>query len=369
MRSAKRSSPQWMIYGATGFTGRLLAEEAVRRGFRPVLAGRSGAKLEPLARQLGLDMVVVELEDTRGLMAVLEDVWLVLHAAGPFVRTSMPMLRACLAAGTHYLDISGEPSVFENTLRHDAEARRRGVVLMSGVGFDIIPTDCLARHVAEKVPGAHSLELALTSTTRVTAGTLKSSLELLSSGGWVRRNGQLWPFPLGEGARRMLFPDGEHIVIPALWADLVTAWHTTGIPNITVFLAVPGGATGAEVTRLAAPLLERLLRVRAVRERAEQFIDLQLVTPAPVLRQWERGYIWARAWAPDGRHAEAWLETRAGYAFTALSGVRAVERVLSEELKGALTPARAFGADFVLSIAGSHRWDGWATDARVQRFL
>jgi short subunit dehydrogenase-like uncharacterized protein len=346
-----------MIYGATGFTGRLLAEEAVRRGHRPVLGGRSRAKLEPLARRLGLDMVVVELDDTLGLVAAIKNLQLVLHAAGPFVGTSAPMLRACLAAGVHYLDVTGEPPVFENTLRHDAEARWRGVLLMSGVGFEVVATDGLARHVADKVPGAHSLEMAISTSSRMTPGTLLSILEMLPRGAWVRRNGQLWPFPLGEGVRRVRFPDRDRTVIPVLVGDLVTAWRTTAIPNITLYLEWPGGAAGAELTRLAHPLLRQGWGLEAVRRQVMRLIELQVLTLAAYPREWERSYVWAQAHAPDGRRAEAWLETINSYLFTAMSGVRIVERVLTEAPRGALTPAQAFGADFALSIAGSRRWE------------
>jgi saccharopine dehydrogenase (NAD+, L-lysine-forming) len=133
------SSEQWLIYGAAGYTGRLVAEEAVRRGHRPVLAARSAEKLLPLAERLGLRHVVVDLGDEQTLTRAIGDSQLVFHAAGPFARTSEPMVRACLRAGAHYVDITGEIDVFEaNLARHD-EARRKGIVLMSGVGFDVVP--------------------------------------------------------------------------------------------------------------------------------------------------------------------------------------------------------------------------------------
>jgi short subunit dehydrogenase-like uncharacterized protein len=342
-----------MLYGASGYTGQLIAEQAVRRGHRPVLAGRSREKLTPLAEQLGLEMAVVGLEDVRSLVATLEGLPLVLHAAGPFVRTSEPMMQACLAASAHYLDITGEIPVFENTFSHDSEAHTRGITLMSGVGFDVVPTDCLARFVAERVPGAHELDLAIASTGPASAGTAKSALEQLPSGGRVRRGGALQPWPMGKGLRRVRFSDAERTVAPVPWGDLVTAWHTTHIPNITTYMALPRAA--AQAMRFTYPLLQRVFSVEALRQGAERFIEARVHGPDATARGEYRTYVWAEARAADGRRAEAWLALPEGYAFTAVAAVRAVEEVLAHKPQGALTPARAFGADFVLSIEGCQR--------------
>ncbi len=342
-----------MLYGASGYTGQLIAEEAVRRGHRPVLAGRSREKLAPLAERLGLDMAAVGLEDVRSLVSTLEGLPLVLHAAGPFIRTSESMVQACLAAGAHYLDITGEIPVFENTFHHDAEARARGITLMSGVGFDVVPTDCLARYVAERVPGAHELDLAIATTGHASAGTAKSMLEQLPAGGRVRRGGSLLPWPMGKGLRRVRFSDAERTVAPIPWGDLVTAWHTTGIPNITTYMALPRAA--AQAVRFTYPLLQRALSVEAIRHGAERLIESRVRGPDETVRSEHHSQIWAEARAADGRRAQAWLELPEGYAFTAVAAVRAVEEVLARKPQGSLTPAGAFGADFVLSIPGCRR--------------
>ncbi len=355
VKPSTNTTPRWLLYGATGYTGVLIAEEAVRRGHKPVLAGRSREKLAPLASRLGLDLVAVGLDDVRGLLSALEGLPLVVHAAGPFVHTSEPMVQACLAAGAHYLDITGEIPVFENTFRHDAEAKRRGVVLMSGVGFDVVPTDCLARYVADKVPGAHELELAIAAIAQPSAGTTRSMLEGLPSGGFVRRGGHLQPWPMGQGVRRVRFSDKERTVLPIPWGDLVTAWHSTGIPNITTYLAQPPAV--ARTLRFTFPVLQRVMAVGAVRERLAKLVEARVRGPDETLRQRGRSQVWAEARAPDGRRAEAVLETPEAYAFTASATVRAVEEVLAGDRRGAFTPAQAFGADFVRSIEGVRRMD------------
>jgi short subunit dehydrogenase-like uncharacterized protein len=349
------SEPRWLIYGAYGYTGTLVAEEAVRRGHRPLLAGRAVQKLAPLAARLGLDDVAVGLEDPAALASALEGIDLVFHAAGPFVHTSEPMIRACLAAGASYVDITGEIPVFQNTFAHDAEARERGVALISGVGFDVVPTDCLARHVAEQVPGAVELELAIAATAfQASAGTTRTVLEGLRGGSLARRDGRLVPLPFGEGLRRVRFPHGERWVMPIPWGDLETAYHSTGIPTITTYLECRpeqlrwlrlGAAIGGRL--LALPPLRRLALAAASRIRG----------PSEEARRTRRSYVWARAADAAGGSAEAWLVTAEGYQFTALSGIRCVERTLAERPHGALTPAQAFGPDLVLEIDDTRRYD------------
>ena len=350
-----------MIYGAYGFTGRLLVAEAVRRGHRPVLAGRNAAKLAALASQYDLDWLALDLDYAERLNKTIERFTLVFHAAGPFVHTSEPMIQACLVGRTHYLDITGEIPVFENTFAHDAAARERGLVLMSGAGYDIVPSDCLARFVADRAPGATHLETALVALADLTSGTVKSGLVNAGrypGGSLTRRDGRLVAQPLGKGGQKVRFSDGrERRVSPFPWGDLVTAWHTTGIPNITSYLALPSLPGMGLLSRPAMKLLGR----KSVQRLADRAATFMFEGPSEEAQRTGRTYLWARATGSDGA-SEAWLETGEVYRFTALAGVQLVERVLAagkkgEALAGALTPAGAFGADFVLGIEGVRRFD------------
>jgi short subunit dehydrogenase-like uncharacterized protein len=352
----------WMIYGAYGYTGELIVQEAVRRGHRPRLAGRSPAKLEELAARFALPWIALDLSEPKALARALEDVALVFHAAGPFVDTSEAMIRACLAARAHYVDITGEVSVFRNTLGHDEAAEARSVALISGVGFDVVPTDCLARHVAERVTGATELELAIAPPSNASPGTVKSMFDGLLIGGLARRNGALVPHALGKDSKRVRFADRERGVIAIPWGDLETAYRTTRIPNITTYMALPSAMVAvASVTwpliEMSTPLLRSVLGRRAVREKIASGITSLVKGPDEETRDRGRAFIWARASTSSGHFAEAWLETPDSYAFTALAGVRAVERILAKHPVGALTPALAFGSDFVLEIEGTQRRD------------
>jgi len=346
---------RWMLYGANGFTGTLVAEEAVKRGHRPILAGRSAEKLRPLAERLGLEMVAVDLNDARGLEDAVKRVPLVFHAAGPFVHTSEPMLKACLAAKASYVDITGELSVFERTLSLDARAKQLGIALISGVGFDVIPSDCLAKYVASAVPEATSLEIAFSAVGSPSAGTAKTMLEMMPRGAYVRRNGALVPAPTPAETRVVRFPKGERTVVSIPWGDLVTAYHSTGVPNITTYIAMPPAV--ARVNQVLDPLITRVLEYPSVLRTAQKLVERVAKGPTEAERATGRSMLWARASDKRGNAKEAWLDTVEGYRLTAEGGVLAVEKILEKGVTGATTPALAFGADFVLEIGSTRRLD------------
>src|ERR1700759_4680827 len=162
-----------MIYGASGYTGARIPREAVRRGHRPLLAGRCAHELEPLARELKLRCIQLELRDEAKLARSVRGLQLVLHAAGPFVHTYEPMLRVCLEEGVHYTDIAGELPVLRGIYAQHERARERQIALAPGLGLDTVPGDCLARYVAERTPGAVRLELGLSPLLKTCPGSVK----------------------------------------------------------------------------------------------------------------------------------------------------------------------------------------------------
>jgi short subunit dehydrogenase-like uncharacterized protein len=310
----------------------------------------------------------VGLDDAEGLRRALDGVKLVFHAAGPFVDTSEAMIRACLDASVSYVDITGEIPVFQTSFKYDAVAKQKNVVLMSGVGFDVVPTDCLARHVADQVEHASELEIAIAVIGQPSGGTSKSSFDAMLRGGFWRRGGELTPLAFGKGVRSVRFSDAERPVMPIPWGDLETAYRSTGIPNITTYMAVPPRVAAAlskgwPLAAAGMPVLRALLGTSPIKRAIQRSIGTRIKGPDEQARRAGHSYMWARAAASDGRAAEAWLETLEGYDFTALAGVRIVERLLAQPLRGALTPAQAFGADFVLEIEGTKRYDRLPTPA------
>lgn len=345
----------WLVYGAYGFTGRLVAEEAAKRGLKPILAGRDPKKLRSLAERLGLSFRVAALDDPKALDTALEGIKAVLNTAGPFVQTAEPLIKTCLEKRVHYLDITGEIPVFQKAFQFDGEARERGVALIPGVGFDVVPTDCLAAHVHQLLPEASRLKLAITGLLRPSRGTLKTMLGFLPQGGWVRKNGQLEAFPLGKGKERIRFPRKMLDAYPIPWGDLETAWRTTGIPNITTYMALPGSLMG--LGGLGIRLSHKMAKSSLVRRVLMPALSVLPEGPDEKTMRTGHGYAYARVERDDGQALEAWLETPETYRFTALSCLASVGELFRLKPMGALTPALAFGEDFVLKIDGVKRYD------------
>ena len=353
---------KWMLYGAYGLTGTLLAEEAVRRGHRPVLAGRSAQKLIPLAERLGLEHIVLDLPDEDKLTKTVASFDLVFHAAGPFIHTSRPMVQACLAGRTHYLDITGEIPVFEDNLAYDQPARQQGIALISGAGFDVVPSNCLATSVANQISYPSRLKIAVTTSAAVSAGTTKSMLEHVSSGILTRRNGQLIQHSVGQGATRIRFADGERTAFPVTWGDLTTAYQSTGIGDITTYLAYPRFM--ASLIPWIGPLSMRLFSIGAIRRAAQKLAEKTIHGPDEHTRHTARCQIWVWATNTAGDEVQAWLETPEAYHYTALVGVRCVEKTFELSPQGTLAPAQAFGPEFILDIPGTRRFDQLADTSK-----
>src|SRR5579884_2744275 len=218
------SEQPFLIYGANGFTGRLIAERAKERGLRPVVAGRSKAAIDEVAGRLGLPARVFDLESPGAVAEGVRGARLVLHCAGPYSKTSRPMVDACLKAGASYLDITGEVAVLEAVLGRDGEARAAGVVLMPAVGFDVVPTDCLAAKLHAELPDANKLELALSGGMRPSPGTAKTTVEGLHLGALVREGGRLVTLRAPR-TREVPFASGARFAMSIPWGDLVTAFH------------------------------------------------------------------------------------------------------------------------------------------------
>jgi len=337
----------WMIYGANGFTGELAAREAVERGERPLLAGRRREPVAALARELSLPHRVFDLEEPGAVQEALWDVKAVLHCAGPFVLTARPMVEACLSTGTHYLDITGEITVFEAVLARDAQARAAGVTLLPGVGFDVVPSDNLAARLAEALPDATHLDLAFVGDgAEWSRGTLKTVIENLPATGAVRRDGRIVPVPLAYATREIDFADvGRRMTVTIPWGDVSTAYHTTGIPNVRVFTGMPPKTV--KRLRWLRPLVP-VLGLGPVKKLLQKLVERTVTGPDRTTRANARLHLWGEARNTAGRCVTASLVTPEGYSFTARSSVECVRRVLAKEVEpGAWTPSKAFGSHFV----------------------
>jgi short subunit dehydrogenase-like uncharacterized protein len=341
----------WMIYGANGYTGELVAREAFRRGLKPLLAGRTAGKVGPLAASLGLQARVFDLASAAVVSGGLEGMRLVLNCAGPFSATAAPMMAACLATRTHYLDITGEISVFEHARTLEEAARAAGIVVCPGVGFDVIPTDCVAATLKAALPDATHLALGFDSRSGFSPGTAKTSVEGLAQGGKVRQDGRIISVPLAYKTRRIDFGDGEKLAVTIPWGDVSTAYATTGIPNIEVY--IPGSP--AMVARLRrANLLRWLIGTGLAQRFMKRRIERTVKGPSETKRDAQPTFVWGEATNARGDQRTARIKTANGYSLTVTGALTVVEHLMANSVPGGTyTPARLIGPDLVTRLPGS----------------
>ncbi len=338
-----------LIYGAYGYTGTLIVEQALEQGLRPLLAGRDPDRLKILAERYGLPYVTLDLRDTDALDQTLQERRLVLNCAGPFRHTFRPMAAACLRRRVHYLDITGEIEVFEGLAALDEAAVKVGVMLLPGVGFDVVPTDCLAAHLKDRLPQATHLALALYGSGGFSRGTRRTMLEGLGSGGAVRRDGRIVRVPAAWKTRAVDFGDGwTRTVVSIPWGDVATAWYSTRIPNIETYAALPPAQIRA--LRLSRPA-GFLLRSTWLHRRLQKRIGAGAPGPDSAIRDRSRSLVWGEVRDEEGHALQSRLHCANGYTFTAHSAVASARRVLAGDSKpGFQTPARAFGLGFVVAL-------------------
>ncbi len=342
-----------LIYGAYGYTGTLIARRAVAQGHEPILAGRNQQKLERLASELDCSAQTFPLANGFDLRSALADVTVVVHCAGPFAHTARPMVEACLDTATHYLDITGEIEVFRALMDRDADAKAAGVMLLPGIGFDVAPTDCLAKGLSEQVPSATDLEIAFVGQGGVSPGTLKTAVEQMGMGGRVRRNGQIVEVPSGWATRTVDFGDHPRTVISIPWGDVATAGHSTGIPNVTVYTYLP--KLGRHLLRLSR-YVQGLFSWPLVQTLLKRLVEHWVPNPSPEARRRGRTVVWASVREEEGGRTTARMHGPEAYTLTARTAVQAAARVDEGTAPtGYQTPSTAFGSDFVFDVEGVER--------------
>jgi short subunit dehydrogenase-like uncharacterized protein len=344
---------KWMIYGANGYTGHLVAVEAKGRGLQPVLAGRSADPIQKLAAELGLPAQIFDLSDAASSTAALADIAVVANCAGPFAATSRPMIDACLKNRTHYLDITGEIEVFLTAQGRHADAKAAGIVICPGVGFDVIPTDCIAAVLKEALPDATHLVLAFDARGPMSPGTARTMAESLRPGrrgGRIRRNGMIEEVPLAHSWRRVDFEGGSAPAIAIAWGDLATAWFSTGIPNIETYVKVPFAVA------IAGPALNWVRPLLATAPGQAVLQQLAKRSPGPSEEELRTGRsrLWGEVRNAAGVRRTARLETANGYRLTVDGTLMAVQFLLKNAPSGGYyTPSMLMGARCVEQLPGS----------------
>ena len=348
------SKPRFLLYGAYGYTGRLAAELAVAKRFDVVLAGRNKGALAELGDRLRLPTRVVRLEDAERLSEALKDISCVVHMAGPFATASTPMLNACLATKTNYVDITGEIEVFESLWSRKEEIKRGGITAVPGAGFDVVPTDCLAGYVAGKLERTASLVIALRGLESASQGTLRTAIRQVSKPVLCRRKGAIVPLE-DKSPRCINFGTGDEPCLPVSWGDVATAFHSTGVGNVTVYLR---RTKLLQLAEGSGKLFGSSLQSRTAQNLLASMVRRFPEGPSPAERHRHRSTIWAEASDTAGKSTKATLSTPDAYDFAANSALEIASRIVSLPVPlGLVTPFQAFGANFVLSLPGCARTD------------
>jgi short subunit dehydrogenase-like uncharacterized protein len=357
-----------LVYGSYGYTGRLVVERAVTAlDEEVVLGGRDAGSVEAQGIEHDLAARSFTLDHDAVVRDRIADADAVLNCAGPFRETADPLVGACLDTGTHYLDVTGEVSVFEALAEYDTAAERRELTVLPGTGVNVVPTDCLAVHLAEALDvspldtGDVDLSLAVRTTGGVSGGTLRAAVKRLGEGGAIRRAGRIEHVPLAHRIRPVDFGDGRGPtrVVASPLPDVSTAARSADVPNVTTYIALPGPAVDL-LPRLAR--LEPVFSLGPVR-RALAGLAGRIDGPSAAARREGESHVWGELRAA-GRRRVARLHLPETYAFTARAAVESARRVLAGEAPaGFRTPASAFGPDYVLDFEGTSREDAAAPDA------
>jgi short subunit dehydrogenase-like uncharacterized protein len=343
---------KWMIYGATGYTGKLIVEEALKRGLSPVLAGRNEAKLASLVEDSELEYRTFDLSKRVEIAEQLKDIDVVLHCAGPFSATAKPMMAACLHSQTHYLDITGEIEVFRHGKQLDKSANTAGIIICPGVGFDVIPTDCLAATLKAEMPDAKTLWLGFSSSSSFSPGTAKTSVEGLATGGKIRRKGTIVNVPLAYKVRQIDFGDGVKNATTIPWGDVATAYYSTAIPNIEVYIPMSPGRV-KQLKRMDK--LRSVLAWKWVQRFIKNKVEAKVQGPEESKRLQSSTYVWGEVINSQGDVKTARIVTANGYDLTVTGSLGIVDYLLNKEhsFTGFQTASSLMGANYVCTLPGS----------------
>ncbi|MDZ7898586.1 MAG: saccharopine dehydrogenase NADP-binding domain-containing protein [Arcicella sp.] len=348
---------KFLLYGATGYTAGLVIKHAAKFDITPVLAGRNLQKINTLANLHHLDYCTADLNNPEHLDNILKNFKVVLHCAGPFSKTAKQMQSACLRTGVHYLDITGEVEVFEHGIALNEQAIKAKIMIMSGVGFDVVPTDCMALYLKNRLPDATHLQLAFTNINGgISHGTAQTMVEGLGKDGFVRENGKLKAVPVAHKTLDVPFDNNIKTHCMAIpWGDISTAFYTTQIPNIETFTGMP--KSGVVFAR-SGNYLGWLLRSNWVQNLLRKRLNKSLVGPDENTQANAQTRVWGKVTNAKGQSAEARIFGIEAYTLTALTALNVTKKVLEGNLKiGYQTPASAYGQDLILEVEGISRED------------
>jgi short subunit dehydrogenase-like uncharacterized protein len=344
-----------LVYGATGYTGKLIARAAVKAGLSVVLGGRNEGRLRTLASELSVEFRTAEVEDGRALDRLLGGIRTLLNASGPFRATAPRLIEACVRHGIHYLDITGEAAIIEEASARDGDAKRQGIMIMPAVGFDVVASDCLACHVARRSGLPARLFVGISGLELLTPGSAKTIIAEVGAPVLVRRSGALTAVHSWSIERSFDYGSGPRQSVAVTWGDVVSGYFSTGIPDITVYFeATPAVRTHHVFVGLFGQTVP-LGPWRKLLDVASEWLPQG---PSEEERRGRHAVIVAEVEDASGRVVRSRMRTPEAYSMTEWTATTIATRVLQGDFRaGFQTPGRVYGPDFPLSLPGVERED------------
>jgi short subunit dehydrogenase-like uncharacterized protein len=342
---------QIVIYGSYGYTGDIIVEDSLTKNFTILLSGRDEQKLKIQSQKTGYPYKAVDLNKHQALVDLLTGSQVLINAAGPFKHTATQMIEACIEAKTHYMDINGDISVFELIKTYDYKAKFAGIMLLPGTGFDVVPTDCLALKLKQKMPKAIHLKIAFANINGgISHGTATTVASRLGEKAVYRKNGKLTPIALGKKGIWVDFGEKKLFVMSIPWGDISTAFVSTGIPNIESYMAVKPFIFHLLKFQF---MVNWALRTPLLRSLIQKNIDAKPAGQNKMER--DQGYtlVWAQIMDIEGKIDTLKIRTPNAYSLTATATLRIAEKILNGDFKaGYQTPAKAYGENLIFEIEG-----------------
>jgi short subunit dehydrogenase-like uncharacterized protein len=364
-------APRIVLFGATGYTGRLVADGMVERGLRPVLAARGRERLEAMAAELGgLDTAVADVADPTSVRALVERGDVLVTTVGPFSRWGAAAAAAASSAGAHYIDSTGEPAfiraVFE---RYGAAAEQSGSGMLTAFGYDWVPGNLVGGLVLERAGEAAvrvDIGYFIAGKAEMSGGTMASTVGALADPSFGFRDGRVQTergakrvrsFQLGSKKRDGIsVGSSEHFALPKVAPQLreVNAYLGWFGPLSRPMQVVSMGTTLPGMSNLLKGLGKR-------------FVKGSTGGPDAETRSKSGSQIVAIAYDSGGRElAEAQLTGIDGYTFTGRILAWGAQRAAEGALKGtgALGPVDGFG---LAELTEGCRWAGLEEKGAVEQ--
>ncbi len=328
-----------MIYGATGYTGRLFAKHLLARNISPVLAGR-GEDVTEMAQELGCTARIFPVDEAADH---LEGISVLVNLAGPFVHTQAQLIEACLETGTHYLDIAGEVPEVKAAFAFQEQAQEKGITIVPAAGFGVAPTDIAAKRAAAMVEHATHLTIAYATDGGASRGTLRTVLQDIHQPGVQLKEGAYIEAAPAQSEMPLTIKGKAQTAVYNPWrADLFTAFHSTGIPTIETYSVFPGFAVRmmqGKLLWLRNLMLKRLLKLLPV---------------GPSAKQLARGSTFVRAKVHNaaGQAAQVTVEGPEAYVFTMECLGQIAELVRGGQAPAGVLSPSDLGVDWLGEIDG-----------------